>query len=59
MSTNVYLVLVNESYVNKTCMPLIVKPFSPKSDQKQYSAIKIQPIDTIAYTIQGKQRLLW
>ena len=28
-----------------------VKPFSPKSDQKQYSTIKIQPIDTNAYTI--------
>lgn len=36
-----------------------VKPFSLKSDQKQYSTIKIQPIDTNAYTIQGKQGLLW
>lgn len=32
-----------------------VKPFSPKSDQKQYWTIKIQPIDANTYTIQGKQ----
>ena len=39
-----------------------VKPFSPKSDQKQnefQQSIKMQPIDANAYTIQGKQGLLW
>ena len=30
MSTDVYLVLVNESYVNKICMPLMLNFSVPK-----------------------------
>ena len=59
MSTDVYLVLVNESYINKTCMPLMLNLSVPKVTKNNIEQLKFNQLMPILIQFRANKVLLW